>query len=90
MNLGNSIREYLKIFKEPFIDERDDKIYEWKNNENINFRAVADKMSNRYSQKTIEKYQRGGSQLPLSPFDDIIITFYSDRNLRKEWNLKIL
>ena len=88
MNLGNSIRAYLKIFKEPFIDKDNRKIYEWKNKQDVGFRVVADKMSNRYSQKTIEKYQRGGSQLPLSPFDDIIITFYSDRNLKERMEFK--
>ena len=33
-----------------------------------------------------KNYQRGGSQLP--PSDDIIITFYSDRNLKERMIFK--
>ncbi|WP_276881942.1 hypothetical protein [Campylobacter cuniculorum] len=88
LNLGNSIREYLKIFKEPFIDERNGKIFEWENNENVRFRAVADKIANNYSEKITKFHQRGGSQPPLSPFDEVIITFYSDRNLKERMEFK--
>ncbi|WP_270963563.1 hypothetical protein [Campylobacter upsaliensis] len=78
LNLGNSIRAYLKVFKEPFMDMDKRKIYEWEDDNGIRFRAVSDKLS----QKIVEKInQMGGSQLPLSPFDNTIITFYSDRNL---------
>ncbi|QOR03630.1 hypothetical protein [Campylobacter cuniculorum] len=88
MNLENSIRAYLKIFKEPFIDERNGKIFEWENNENVRFRAVADKIANNYSEKITEFHQRGGSQPPLSPFDEVIITFYSDINLKERMEFK--
>ncbi|HIF9806752.1 TPA: hypothetical protein ACX8VE_001495, partial [Campylobacter jejuni] len=67
LNLGNSIREYLKVFKEPFVDIDERKIYEWKNDKEICFRVVSDKLS----QKIVEKIkQMGGSQLPLSPFEN--------------------
>ncbi|EPM8362047.1 hypothetical protein ACTSAC_001839, partial [Campylobacter jejuni] len=88
LNLGNSIREYLKIFKEPFIDEKGAKIYEWENDENVRFRAVVDKIPQGHLEQLGEEYQRGGSQPPLSPSDEIIITFYSDRNLNEKMEFK--
>ncbi|WP_270975473.1 hypothetical protein [Campylobacter helveticus] len=85
LNLGHSLRTYLKIFKEPFMDTDERKIYEWENDEGVRFRVVSDKLS----QKIVEKInQMGGSQLPLSPFDNTIITFYSDRNLNQKMEFK--
>ena len=85
LNLGNYLREYLKVFKEPFVDIDERKIYEWENDKEIRFRMVSDKLS----QKIVEKIkQMGGSQLPLSPFDNTIITFYSDRNLNQKMEFK--
>ena len=85
LNLGNFIRAYLKVFKEPFMDMDKRKIYEWEDDNGIRFRAVSDKLS----QKIVEKInQMGGSQLPLSPFDNTIITFYSDRNLNEKMEFK--
>ena len=85
LNLGNSMREYLKTFREPFIDDKGAKIYEWENTETIRFRAVVSKITDGYLSKA---HQRGGSQPPLSPSDDIIITFYSDRNLNERMEFK--
>ena len=46
-------------------------------------------LSDKLSQKIVEKInQMGGSQLPLSPFDNTIITFYSDRNLNEKMEFK--
>ena len=69
LNLGKYIREYLAIFKEPFIEkEGGRKIYEWQNDEDVRFRVVVDKI-------------RGeGLDVPLSSSKDVIITYYSDRN----------
>ncbi|PAF46463.1 hypothetical protein BKH41_09120 [Helicobacter sp. 12S02232-10] len=75
LNLGKSIREYTKLFKKPFIDKRGAKVYEWENQENVRFRVIVDK-------------QRGGPQLPLSPSDNQIISFYSDRNLNEAMQFK--
>lgn len=75
LNIGNSLRKYLERFNEPFIDERGAKIYEWENKENVRFRVVTD-------------IQRGGRQLPLSPFEHQIISFYSDRNLNEKMKFK--
>ncbi|ACM64892.1 hypothetical protein [Campylobacter lari] len=76
LNLGNSIREYLKVFKEPFDDGRGGKVYEWENKEGIRFRVATDKIKGE------------GLIPPLSPSDEIIITFYSDRNLNKRMEFK--
>ena len=79
LNLGNSIREYLRIFKIPFLDKDGRKIYEWQDENEVRFRVVTDSLS----QKGLEKnFQTGGSQLPLSPFESTIITYYSDRNAK--------
>ena len=44
LNLGNYLREYLKIFKEPFVDIDERKIYEWENDEGVRFRIATDKI----------------------------------------------
>ncbi|MCR2099541.1 hypothetical protein, partial [Campylobacter upsaliensis] len=44
LNLGNSIREYLKMFKEPFDDGRGGKVFEWENDESVRFRIATDKI----------------------------------------------
>ena len=38
--------------------------------------------------EVIENHQKGVPQLPLSPFDNQIITFYSDRNLKERMVFK--
>lgn len=76
LNLGNSIREYLKVFKEPFDDGRGGKVYEWQNNNGVRFRIATDKIKGE------------GLIPPLSPSDEAIITFYSDRNLNKAMEFK--
>lgn len=83
LDLGKSIRAYLKEFKKPFIDNDQRKIYEWENNK-TRFRVVVDNFKNK-----IKKHnQEGGPQLPLTPLDEIIITFYSDRNLKERMIFK--
>ena len=76
LNIGNSIREYLKIFKEPFDDGRGGKVFEWENNKGVRFRIATDKIKGE------------GLIPPLSPSDEIIITFYSDRNLNQKMQFK--
>ncbi|QBL12735.1 hypothetical protein [Campylobacter helveticus] len=78
LNLGNSIREYLKIFKEPYLEDlnKDGKVFEWENDEGVRFRIATDKIKGE------------GLIPPLSPFDEIIITFYSDRNLNEKMEFK--
>ena len=78
VNLGNSLREYIKINKEPFIDNNGARIYEWENREGVRFRVVVD--SSRRDATTAE--------LPQPTATDDIITFYSDRNLNEPMNFK--
>ncbi|SUW89084.1 putative barnase/colicin E5 family endoribonuclease [Campylobacter hyointestinalis] len=72
LNLGNSLREYIKTYKEPFIDKNGARIYEWENKEGVKFRVVVD--SSRRDATTAE--------LPQPTATDDIITFYSDRNIK--------
>ena len=77
VNIGKSLREFLKNFDEPFIDKNGAKVYEWQNNNGVRFRVITDKYKG-----------EGHSNTPLSPFADVIITFYSDRNLNKQMEFK--
>lgn len=78
INIGNSLREYLKIFKEPYLEDesKSGKVYEWENKNGIRFRVATDKIKGE------------GLIPPLSPFDDVIVTFYSDRNLSQRMEFK--
>ena len=79
VNIGNSLREYLKNFGEPFIDENGARIYEWENAEKVRFRIIAD---------SIRKDRGEGDNCHSSPSADVIITFYSDRNLNEKMLFK--
>ena len=78
LNLGKSIREYLKIFKEPFLEDenKSGRVYEWQDKNGIRFRVATD----------INREE--GLIPPLSPSDEIIISFYSDRNLNQKMQFK--
>ena len=89
LNLGNSIREYLKIFKEPFIEENTQaKIFEWENNENVRFRAVVDKCENKPVRQLHRDLNSNKSRDYATSIADRIITFYSDRNLNQQMEFK--
>lgn len=77
VNVGKSLREFLKNFDEPFIDKNGAKVYEWQNDNGVRFRVITDKYKG-----------EGHSNTPLSPFADVIITFYSDSNLNKQMEFK--
>ena len=75
MGIGKSVREYIKKYKEPFVDKDGGKIYEWQDKDGVRFRvAVYDK---------IKKSAGAGSTTRITTTDayESIITFYSDRNL---------
>ena len=75
MSIGESVREYIKKYKEPFVDNDGGKIYEWQDKDGVRFRvAVYDK---------IKKSVGAGSTTHITTTDayESIITFYSDRNL---------
>ena len=78
LNLGNSIREYLRIFKEPYLEDENKtgKVYEWQDDKGVRFRVA------------IDKHKGEGLIPPLSPSAGVIITFYSDRNLNKQMEFK--
>ena len=67
LNIGKNIREYLKKYKEPFIDEHGGRIYEWANKEGVKFRVVV--------------YEKTDGISASHP--ETIISFYSNRNLKK-------
>lgn len=75
MSIGESVREYIKKYKEPFVDKDGGKIYEWQDKDGVRFRvAVYDK---------IKKSVGAGSTTRITTTDayESIIMFYSDRNL---------
>ena len=77
LNLGNSMREYLKIFKEPYLEDKDKtgRVFEWQNKEMVRFRVAIDD-------------REEGLIPPLSLSNKVIITFYSDRNLNEKMIFK--
>ncbi|MGI0405899.1 hypothetical protein ACRE1U_01050 [Helicobacter himalayensis] len=79
VNIGNSLRAYLKQFKEAFIDDRGAKVYEWENDDKTRFRIVAD---------TIRENKGEGDNCHSTPFASAIISFYSDRNLNEKMKFK--
>ena len=75
MSIGESVRGYIKKYKEPFVDNDGGKIYEWQDKDGVRFRvAVYDK---------IKKSVGAGSTTRITTTDayESIIMFYSDRNL---------
>ena len=81
LNLGRSLRKYMEIFGEPFLEDKTKtgKVFEWQDSDGIRFRVTMD-----------SKRQAGEEGLitPLSLPNDVIITFYSDRNLNKRMVFK--
>ncbi|SQC36503.1 Uncharacterised protein [Helicobacter fennelliae] len=76
LNLGHSLREYLKNFNEPFIDNKGGKVFEWQNEENVRFRAIVARVSS-------------GTDLPsYTHSNEQIISFYSDRNFNERMEFK--
>jgi len=82
LNLGNSLREYLRIFKEPFINDKNkyatSRNYEWENEDGIRFRCIVDNITK----------EGEGHIPPLSPLGSCIVSFYSDRNLNEKMIFK--
>lgn len=77
LDIGHSLREYLKNFSEPFIDEKGAKIYEWENKEGIRFRTIVDRIDG-----------QGHTSTTFHPSNEQIISFYSDRNFNKQMEFK--
>ena len=90
LNIGNSLRTYLNTFKEPFIDDKGAKIYEWENAKGVRFRVVAatkkadmGPCDNCTATHTLTN--QGTNATSIAP---TIITFYSDRNLNERMEFK--
>lgn len=81
LNLGQSIREYILEYKEPFIEKSGARVYEWKDKEGVRFRLVVGDRSDKGATTAVATEHR----LPLSK---TIITFYSDRNLKQKMSFK--
>lgn len=89
VNLGNSLREYLKKFNKPFIDEKGAKIYEWEE-EGVRFRTITDTKKSDKSpcDNCTATHTLTNQGTNATSIADVIITFYSDRNLSKKMEFK--
>lgn len=93
LNLGNSIREYLNIFKEPFIDNNGAMVFEWEDTSKVRFRAIVDKkhinssISPRHTSIS-QAYTLTNQGTNATSIADVIISFYSDRNLNERMKFK--
>lgn len=75
--IGDRMREYTAKFKKPYIDADGGRLYEWQDKDGVKFRVVV--------------YDGGvGSttHITTTPVNDKIISFYSDRNLKKPMEFK--
>uniref|UniRef100_UPI003413DEA7 LPD23 domain-containing protein n=1 Tax=uncultured Campylobacter sp. TaxID=218934 RepID=UPI003413DEA7 len=79
LDLGESMRKYLAKYKEPFINKRNARVYEWQDDKGVRFRLVA---SNKSAGTPYT------AELPRPADFEDIITFYSDRNLKKPMEFK--
>ena len=93
LNVGKNMREYLAKFKEPFINKRNARIYEWQDESGVRFRLVASNKSGEgrglpsgksRNLSPITNDLRPAANDGLDPNGSLeeIITFYSDRNLK--------
>ena len=91
LKLGDSIRVYIKEYKEPFIDKKGGHIYEWEDKDGVKFRAVIGQAKRKSDDRSItstlkptdEATKKGQSPNSSLYSSETIITFYSDRNLKE-------
>ena len=74
LNLGKNVRKFIKEYKEPFINDRKARLYEWEDDKGVRFRLVV-------GNKTAGTPYT--DELPQPAVSNDIITFYSDRNLKE-------
>ena len=91
INMGKNIREYIKEYKEPFIDRNGARIYEWFNSKGDRFRLVVTNKKSPVGGTSANSQQGFNSSIGAKTnlritstyaTNDEIITFYSDRNLK--------
>ena len=97
VNLGNSMRAYVRQFKKPFIDKNNAKIYEWQDDDKIRFRLIVDKKKIKINKKaSMNPRHTSISQVHTltnqgtnaTSIANVIISFYSDRNLKRSMKFK--
>ena len=74
LNLGKNVRKFIKEHKEPFINDRKARLYEWEDDKGVRFRLVVG------NETAGTPYT---DELPRPTVSNDIITFYSDRNLKE-------
>ena len=74
LNLGENVRKFIKEHKEPFINDRKARLYEWEDDKGVRFRLVVG------NETAGTPYT---DELPRPAVSNDIITFYSDRNLKE-------
>ena len=94
LNLGENVRNFIKEHKEPFVNKKNARIYEWEDDKGVRFKLVVSNKNGEGRGLPLSKSQdvssitndlRPATKKGLSPSGslDNIITFYSDRNLKE-------
>ena len=94
LNLGENVRNFIKEHKEPFLNKKNARIYEWEDDKGVRFKLVVSNKNGEGRGLPLGKSQdvssitndlRPATKKGLSPSGslDDIITFYSDRNLKE-------
>ena len=94
LNLGENVRNFIKEHKEPFVNKKNARIYEWEDDKGVRFKLVVSNKNGEGRGLPLGKSQdvssitndlRPATKNGLSPSGslDNIITFYSDRNLKE-------
>ncbi|WP_181001899.1 hypothetical protein [Campylobacter concisus] len=94
LNLGENVRNFIKEHKEPFVNKKNARIYEWEDDKGVRFKLVVSNKNGEGGGLPLGKSQdvssitndlRPATKKGLSPSGslDNIITFYSDRNLKE-------
>ena len=94
LNLSENVRNFIKEHKEPFVNKKNARIYEWEDDKGVRFKLVVSNKNGEGRGLPLGKSQdvssitndlRPATKKGLSPSGslDDIITFYSDRNLKE-------
>ena len=94
LNLGENVRNFIKEHKEPFVNKKNARIYEWEDDKGVRFKLVVSNKNGEGRGLPLDKSQdvssitndlRPATKKGLSPSGSLnnIITFYSDRNLKE-------
>ena len=75
--MGENMRKFIKEHKEPFINDRKARLYEWEDDKGVRFRLVINDIKDKNGGSGIH------SAITSTSANDDIITFYSDRNLKE-------